>query len=49
MANSSTLKRTCDILSSKSCDAEGTSLTGSDVDPAGVDSATILNIGDYKP
>jgi len=49
MANSSTLKMTCDILSSKSCDAEGTCLTGLDIDPEGVDSATFLNIDDYIP
>jgi len=49
MAKSSTLKRTCEILSFKSCDAEGTSLKGRDVDPEGEDNTTLLNVGDYIP
>jgi len=49
MTKSSTLKSTCDILSFNSCDAEGTSLTGRDVDPEGEDSTAILNVGDYIP
>jgi hypothetical protein len=49
MAKSSTLKRNCDILNSKSCDAESTSLTGREVDPEGEDSTTLLNVGDNIP
>jgi hypothetical protein len=49
MANSSTLKRNCDILSFKSCDGEGTSLKGRDIDPEVEDSTTILNVGDCIP
>jgi hypothetical protein len=49
MAKSSTLKRTREILSSKICDTEGTSLMVRDVDPEGEDSTTLLNVGDYIP
>jgi hypothetical protein len=49
MANTSKLKRTCDILSSKSCAPEGTGLTGRYVVPEGGDSTTLINVGDYIP
>jgi hypothetical protein len=49
MVNSSILKMTWDILSSKSCDAEGVSLTGREVDPEGEESTTLLNVGDLIP